>query len=296
MLHDGDTIKHPHVFVTNGTGTTEEGKAHELSKMLRRHIDPAQVILATTPMRELAPIYEHQRILFVARSEEFCRQMAKLYGFKNVVTIEEYGRAHPILIPHKKVHQAQVISWEYEKPISAIFLLQVPADWAEALQICVDILRSDGIPGADHESLDQKVKVFSGNPDLDYGALHSVPRMTLGAFRKCLEALFRESAGRELLVTLYGKPFPLIYQYAESALKHQAKLSLKRIYAIGDNPKSDIKGANDAGDHWYSILTRTGCFQGGDNDPTYTAKFVCKDVKEAVLHILEREASLISNK
>lgn len=29
---------------------------------------------------------------------------------------------------------------------------------------------------------------------------------------------------------------------------------------IGDNPQSDIKGANDAG--WTSLLTRTGVFKG----------------------------------
>lgn len=33
---------------------------------------------------------------------------------------------------------------------------------------------------------------------------------------------------------------------------------------IGDNPKSDIKGANDAG--WISILVRSGVFHGLEND------------------------------
>jgi len=71
-------------------------------------------------------------------------------------------------------------------------------------------VRSDGIPGVKHEAATQVVKVFSGNPDLDYGAVHSLPRLTLGAFRVCLEALFRETTGRELEVELFGKPYPLI--------------------------------------------------------------------------------------
>jgi ribonucleotide monophosphatase NagD (HAD superfamily) len=33
---------------------------------------------------------------------------------------------------------------------------------------------------------------------------------------------------------------------------------------IGDNPKSDIAGANKKG--WTSILVRTGVFKGADND------------------------------
>ena len=57
---------------------------------------------------------------------------------------------------------------------------------------------------------------------------------------------------------------------------------------MGDNPKSDIKGANDAGENWVSILTRTGCFRGDDNDPVHPAKKVVPTVVEAVDFILSR--------
>ena len=30
------------------------------------------------------------------------------------------------------------------------------------------------------------------------------------------------------------------------------------MYGIGDNPASDIRGANGAGSHWSSILVRSG--------------------------------------
>ena len=33
------------------------------------------------------------------------------------------------------------------------------------------------------------------------------------------------------------------------------------VYGIGDNPKSDIRGANSAGPHWSSILVKSGCLQ-----------------------------------
>jgi ribonucleotide monophosphatase NagD (HAD superfamily) len=31
-------------------------------------------------------------------------------------------------------------------------------------------------------------------------------------------------------------------------------------YGIGDNPRSDIRGANAAGENWKSILVRTGVY------------------------------------
>ena len=35
---------------------------------------------------------------------------------------------------------------------------------------------------------------------------------------------------------------------------------------IGDNPKSDIRGANGFGGIWKSVLVRSGIFQGKEND------------------------------
>jgi hypothetical protein len=49
-------------------------------------------------------------------------------------------------------------------------------DWGEALQVCLDVLRSTGVPTRAHEAAIQSVPLYSGNPDFDYGALHSVPR------------------------------------------------------------------------------------------------------------------------
>lgn len=56
---------------------------------------------------------------------------------------------------------------------------------------------------------------------------------------------------------------------------------------IGDNPKADIKGANNIG--WNSILTRTGVFKGEGNDPEDPATVVVADFHEAIERILERE-------
>lgn len=60
---------------------------------------------------------------------------------------------------------------------------------------------------------------------------------------------------------------------------------------IGDNPHSDIHGANDAGSPWVSVLVRTGVFQGkhGDNSEHHPAKIVVAHVGDAVRAGLNRK-------
>lgn len=110
-------------------------------------------------------------------------------------------------------------------------------------------------------------------------------------------------------MTRYGKPHPISYRYAERLLVHDARsigalprdtapheshthqpYPLKRIYAIGDNPASDIAGANAAHGHccdWVSILVRTGVFQ--DDPGHHPANHVVDDVKAALHLIAELE-------
>ena len=58
---------------------------------------------------------------------------------------------------------------------------------------------------------------------------------------------------------------------------------------IGDNPDSDIDGANRRGDQWVSILVRTGVFQLGANSDRHPAKYVVQDMQEAVDLIFKLE-------
>ena len=77
-----------------------------------------------------------------------------------------------------------------------------------------------------------------------------------------LEFVFKETTGRKLQSTSFGKPFEATYKWAEQLMNAQARKlghnGVSRIYAIGDNPKSDIAGASMAA--WTSILVRTGIF------------------------------------
>ena len=90
----------------------------------------------------------------------------------------------------------------------------------------------------------------------------------------------------------FGKPTRVQYSYAEKLINAQSrKLGVPapvKFYGIGDNPHADVRGANNAGDHWSSILVCTGIFQGTpqDNDSVDRADRVEFDVYEAVKRLL----------
>lgn len=60
------------------------------------------------------------------------------------------------------------------------------------------------------------------------------------------------------------------------------------MYGIGDNPLSDIQGANNAGDEWTSVLVRTGIYDGS-KDPEHKPDVTVDGVYEAIKHIYKRE-------
>jgi ribonucleotide monophosphatase NagD (HAD superfamily) len=63
------------------------------------------------------------------------------------------------------------------------------------------------------------------------------------------------------------------------------------IFAVGDNPAADVRGANQAGAPWVSVLVRTGVFQGPGNDAQDPAHVVVGDVLAAVEAGLHRTRS-----
>jgi ribonucleotide monophosphatase NagD (HAD superfamily) len=65
------------------------------------------------------------------------------------------------------------------------------------------------------------------------------------------------------------------------------------IYAVGDNPAADVRGANSAGHPWVSVLVRTGVFQGppASNSPSDPAHVVVEDVLAAVQAAFHRSRS-----
>lgn len=79
---------------------------------------------------------------------------------------------------------------------------------------------------------------------------------------------------------------------ADIAKGAHARQLFSGIYAVGDNPAADVRGAVQAGPPWVSVLVRTGVFHSpGPNDELDPAHIVVEDVAAAVLAVLHRSRS-----
>ena len=123
------------------------------------------------------------------------------------------------------------------------------------------------------------VKFFLANPDLVYADSWPIPRFATHSFLLSLEVCFKAYYQIDIEYTYFGKPQLATSNYAEKLLKAKATvqgIELSNIYMIGDNPKSDIKGANMKG--WVSILVKTGVFKGPENDAENPATHIVEDL------------------
>lgn len=210
-----------------------------------------------------------------------------------------------------------------DEPIAAALILYEPLDWALKMQVLTDVLlgSSLGTP-----NLRQMVPCYACNPDIVYQDVHPHPRFTQGAFVAAFRGLFEHYTQSPLTVEFCGKPFEVQYRTAEqmihahaAVLDHQKRQEeqekqekelqpeegskvgpaiptpamatpITQFYGIGDNPKADIRGANNAGPHWSSVLVRTGVFQGADNDPEDIADHVTDTLATALDIIFEKHS------
>jgi HAD superfamily hydrolase (TIGR01456 family) len=194
--------------------------------------------------------------------------------------------------------------------IDAMFVFNDPRDWGLDAQVIVDVLlSSQGILGTLSEKngksdlpnrgyqQDSQPPLYFSNPDLWWAAAYHLPRLGQGGFREALEGTWAAitggpAQGVELIKTVVGKPYELTYRFAENQLlRNRARAfrsknlpPVKKVFMVGDNPESDIRGANsyksEYGSEWHSILVRTGVYNGGQ--PSCTPKTIVDDVKHAV--------------
>lgn len=69
-----------------------------------------------------------------------------------------------------------------------------PIKWESCFQVLIDLLISaDGVPGTVASGSNQPVEIVFSNGDFLWMAEHSQPRFGQGAFRMCLETLFKVS-------------------------------------------------------------------------------------------------------
>jgi len=281
--------KIPFVFVTNGGGMLEGTKAKDLEKKLGIKVKEENVMLSHTPFKEAAKEYADKRVLVLGH--DGCEGIAKKYGFKKVVSAHQLHAEMPTLYPRKP----KSVSPPDHLPekVAAVFVFHDPLDWALEAQICLDLLSNDDAVN-NSESSPQSIPMFACNADLVYNTEHPTPRLTQGAFVEVFRHLFEIKTQSSLAIHFCGKPFTIQYRQAEAMLEKEA-LRLKvpppsKFVGIGDNPKSDIRGARNAGPNWSSILVKTGVWvmPNANNDPLDPADFVCQDISEAVDLVVER--------
>ena len=150
--------------------------------------------------------------------------------------------------------------------IKAIFIMHTPVSWGEGIQVICDILKSkDGSIDAIYRNeieVKQRIPIYLANPDFDYCGKFPLPRLTVGAFGMLLNTIWKEMSGEDLTIHYMGKPYRLSYQKAEDIILKQYN-GVTHFYGIGDNPVSDIRGANnmktESPYQYTSVLVKSGC-------------------------------------
>ncbi|KAI9778614.1 MAG: Haloacid dehalogenase-like hydrolase domain-containing 5 [Geoglossum umbratile] len=212
--------------------------------------------------------------------------------------------------------------------ISAILVFNDSRDWGLDTTVILDLLLSSrgilgtysalnnrpDLPNRGYQK-DGQPPIYFSNPDLLWAAAYHLPRLGQGGFRTALEGVWEavtggKSAGVTLQKTVIGKPSHETFLFAETQLQQhyeglalpelqsspssaeKEKCKLHRVYMVGDNPESDIRGANEYqspwDSKWLSILVRSGVYNG-TSEPAWKPMVVVDDVWEAVKWGLQRE-------
>ncbi|KAI5284764.1 hypothetical protein KEM54_001094 [Ascosphaera aggregata] len=316
--------KIPFLFLTNGGGQSELERTEKLNELLGLSLDVSRLVQSHTPYQELVKGNNDQKplgdktVLVVGGAGDNCRHVARQYGFKSVVTPGDIFKHHPAIWPFSTAFSNYYDSTAEKLPapididptkslkIDAILVFNDPRDWALDIQIITDVLLSHkGIIGTysrrnNKDDLlnrgfqqDEQPPLYFSNPDVIWAAQYHQPRLGQGAFIAALEGTWKAlTGGAELKKTIIGKPHQYTYEYAEQRLLKQREITagvdrsepFKSVYMIGDNPASDIQGANNYhspwGSTWSSILVRSGVYDGGK--PEHTPTTIVDGVKQGV--------------
>lgn len=243
----------PRIYLSNGGGRTEQTRANQLTTVLGVPVKAEECVLPHTPMKAITQQYRENPLPVLIIGRAGAPEVSRTIGLDHFVTLEDFARSRPFLFPQKTYNEV-LDTPVAPDGVSAIFVIEEPFDWGEALQVSVDILRCKNgrIPMSPDERIEwqvpdgpgekQSVPVYVANPDFVYGGRFSFVRYTVGAFMDCLNMLHTKLTGRGIEYELYGKPEQVTYDWGKDVLQKQigpdGVKSLKRIYAIGDNPLS----------------------------------------------------------
>lgn len=290
----------PWILLTNGGGKSEQERVDELSSKLGDiGISSSQFLQSHTPFKGLAALYD--RVLVVGGDKDKCRQVARSYGFKDVVISADIINYDPSIWPFHRFRKKDDLDvwankeFDPQKPFDAILVFNDPRDTGADVQVVLDLLTSDdGLLGTrriEHSS-SPAIPIHFSNNDLLWANSYALPRFGQGAFRIIVQSLYKELTKFDLNCTIIGKPTTFTYDYANDLLKSWTGKEMSTVYMVGDNPASDILGANRYG--WKSMLVRTGVFKDSDLpmvEPVARPNYIFDHVLDAVNFGIKQSAN-----
>ncbi|XP_039269005.1 haloacid dehalogenase-like hydrolase domain-containing 5 [Styela clava] len=241
----------PAVFCTNGFGLREV-KAATLSEKLGVEVNPDQIVMSQNPLEMFHEYHDKWCLVSGPEHDGGSVKVAESLGFQKILTIEDVRKAYPYLdwVDRARWPKETVDDDDSFPTIEAVVLLGEPVRWETNLQLILDVLLTNGKPNRPGE-MNQRthLPVLAVNMDLLWMAKAQTPRFGHGAFLVCLENLYKKITGSDLEYTaLIGKPSEVTYEYSQKLIEEIATsmniTELTTVYAIGDNPLTDIYGAN----------------------------------------------------
>lgn len=292
-----------------------------------------RVIVSHSPMRAWRDAVKSQTALITGSRPETSREIVNEYGFSRVVTAADLMHANDSIYPFDQfkdsVHarhrplpdgkSASRIGDSYSRDIAAdalkidqILVWNDPRDWSLDIQVIYDLLVSHrGYLGTVSDKngdatlpnngwqQDGQPPLWVSNLDLFWKTEFPVNRLGTGAFVEALRGVWTAvTGGAALQFRALGKPSAPTYEYAHERLLGAAgagRRALRRVYMIGDNPESDIRGANEFrpgdGAEWVPVLVRTGVWRptAAEREPRHLPAAIVDDVVDAVAWALRNE-------
>ncbi|KAL0579756.1 hypothetical protein V5O48_002250 [Marasmius crinis-equi] len=295
QILEGDNplnMKIPYILLTNGGGKSEATRAKKLSDSLGVKLRPEQIVQAHTILKDIVNKYANSPVLVLGGKNDELRPVAESYGFRRVYTTPDVLLWRPSVWPLQKVNPDDMNSRPTR--IEAVLVFHDPRNWGTDIQIMLDIIQSGGIIGNPYvDPKTSPVEIIFCNPDLLWKSDFPRPRLGQGAFKESFQAVCKAVTGNTYPFVQYGKPTTPTYKYAEKVIGQLMKerygnnTSLPSMYMIGDNPASDIAGANAA--RWTSVLVHTGVFDPHLGiPPQHTPTHQAPDVEAAVWWAVEQ--------
>ncbi|KAK8854859.1 TIGR01456 family HAD hydrolase [Kwoniella newhampshirensis] len=295
----------PFLLITNGGGVPDEERRAALSSELGVQLGPDQLVQSHTPLRDYVKKYQEKPVLVIGGAGESCRRVAESYGLKHAYIPQDIIKWRPAIWDRTQLTKgeesfAKTVDFS-QIPLSAVFVMHDTHDWGRDIMLILDTLSAkDGILGTRRENRDDQgeVELVLSNADVEWRSDWPISRLGQGAFRLSLEAVYKATTGLQLPYKQFGKPFKATYDFSELSLRRYLS-SVGRnpdvplnVYMVGDNPASDIAGANAHG--WSSILVRTGVFRDPNGEvPEHEPTVIADDVEKGVEWAIRRETGLI---